>query len=880
MRRAVFILQGRTGYMNKKALATAMVVMGLFPSLLFGQLYRMDVDVQDAGIQKVIDRVFTGNTVGLDVGFYDGGYPLVVTNWTMLFRYYDSQYSTNPPTQIVGVASSNRVSFDSTTNLFYSANENYYFSISGVDNLGHKRTFARGRMIEEYDPATAGSGGVSSNGVYFISWGNIYGDPASNSNLVDFIEEYAGADSVARVIATWASNAAAWSSNNFSTVWARGESVTGAVDSTARSNAASNAASIIAVGAVASNAVSGQGIRLWADATTNYHAILEDGATAFSSTSFSATFNWCVTNGKTAGLYAPIIELGPSVMADGSEVDYAIDAPIIVTGTNSGPQAITVRGYGNIGTSIKVATNYTGRMFVFTNMYSIIRFESIRFQDWLSANTNPVIESSAAEHVLVDCEFTGWKGSAIRQHGYHGGAGSSWNRIESCWFIGNTNEYPMIDLNSPAFDWTISDCHFSKWNATTTDVIRISGEVDGVKILGCRFLSTGAVGDNGYCTINVLGGKGLLASGNTFHGEGYKSQIFRFDPATSNDYRALVIGNNAANSYATNFVYIGTNAHNIKVVWNQLDGYIRSAVSVTTNSGKIIVYNGTADVLRVSALGLGTNAAVSNWPASGGGIDEAAEAGQIATNVLSTATTNSMPLIDFSSGGGIEGYLSRTTLTNDHSAGSSSVTCSFSAPPHVSKMVMWAEATNIPFSKTINVEVYAGSDTNEELRLTKLFSRAFERVVFTTNTLAGAGTNEIAVVNHNHIVDGSLMFVSRADGATSEFVRVSAAVDAGSWTTPFYDGAQEQILSLCVYDGKLYAGQGSGAGDGDVFRFVADGMTTLKWPLRNSYGAGDWMSLCAEIDGWVGPANLKMRTKYVTATGTPFKIKALVYGVE
>lgn len=241
--------------MNKKVLATAMVVLGLFPSLLFGQLYRMDVDVQDAGAQKVIDRVFTGNTVGLDVGFYDGGDPLIVTNWTMLFRYYDSQYSTNPAAQIAGVASSNRVAFDSTTNLFYSANENYYFSISGVDELGRKRTFARGRMIEEYDPATAGSGGVSSNGVYFISWGNVYGDPAGNSNLVSFIEEYAGADSIAREIATWASNAAAWSSNNFENVWARGDSVTNAVDSVARAGVASNADSIAAVGAVASNAL-------------------------------------------------------------------------------------------------------------------------------------------------------------------------------------------------------------------------------------------------------------------------------------------------------------------------------------------------------------------------------------------------------------------------------------------------------------------------------------------------------------------------------------------------------------------------------------------------------------------------------------------------
>ena len=172
--------------MNRKTLV-ALLGIGLIPSLLFGQFYRMDVDLQQPGKQRVIDRVFTGNTVGLDVGFWDGDSPFAVTNWSMFFKYTDGQYSTNDMDSIQGTTSSNRVVFDSTTNIFYSASENYYFSIFGVDGTGRRRTFARGRLIEEYDPAASASLGVSTGGVYIVPWGGIYGDPASSASLVAYV---------------------------------------------------------------------------------------------------------------------------------------------------------------------------------------------------------------------------------------------------------------------------------------------------------------------------------------------------------------------------------------------------------------------------------------------------------------------------------------------------------------------------------------------------------------------------------------------------------------------------------------------------------------------------------------------------------------------
>ena len=216
--------------MNKKLLATALLGLGLFPSLLFGQYYRLDIDLQNPGENRVIDRVFTGNTVGLDVGFWDGDSPFAVTNWSMFFKYTDGQYSTNDMDSIQGTTSSNRVVFDSTTNIFYSASENYYFSIFGVDGIGRRRTFARGRLIEEYDPAASASLGVYTGGVYIVPWGGIYGDPASSASLVAYVTGLIGDGEEPLWIA--ASNS----------VWYRSQAVTNAEDTIARAGVVSNAA--------------------------------------------------------------------------------------------------------------------------------------------------------------------------------------------------------------------------------------------------------------------------------------------------------------------------------------------------------------------------------------------------------------------------------------------------------------------------------------------------------------------------------------------------------------------------------------------------------------------------------------------------------------
>ena len=58
-----------------------------------------------------------------------------------------------------------------------------------------------------------------------------------------------------------------------------------------------------------------------------------------------------------------------------------------------------------------------------------------------------------------------------------------------------------------------------------------------------------------------------------------------------------------------------------------------------------------------------------------------------------------------------------------------------------------------------------------------------------------------------------------------------------------YDAGQEGILSLAVYNGKLYAGRGTGTGDGDIFVF--DG---TDWDLSYN-GAGERISALAVYNG-------------------------------
>jgi len=87
-----------------------------------------------------------------------------------------------------------------------------------------------------------------------------------------------------------------------------------------------------------------------------------------------------------------------------------------------------------------------------------------------------------------------------------------------------------------------------------------------------------------------------------------------------------------------------------------------------------------------------------------------------------------------------------------------------------------------------------------------------------------------------------------AGGYASGGHRVLYSRDAGkTWADGnmalSFDGAQEYINSLAVYNGKLYAGQGGGAGDGDVYVFDGNAWT------KSFEGAGYDIYALAVYDG-------------------------------
>ena len=134
----------------------SVVLIALLSAPAFGQSYLIECDTQNPTEQYVIDSVFSGNTPYLKAKIYENGTAVNLTSWAMQFCYSYGQYDTNGMVAINGVVSdTNTVSFLGATNVFFKAFDKYYFSIKGTHTAGYVKTFATGRMIQRYDPATA-----------------------------------------------------------------------------------------------------------------------------------------------------------------------------------------------------------------------------------------------------------------------------------------------------------------------------------------------------------------------------------------------------------------------------------------------------------------------------------------------------------------------------------------------------------------------------------------------------------------------------------------------------------------------------------------------------------------------------------------------------
>ena len=334
---------------------------------------------------------------------------------------------------------------------------------------------------------------------------------------------------------------------------------------------------------------------IWVDLNTNYFFRLPGMKKSATTTSFSEAVNICMAGFEGS---VGVIHLGESPTVSGSsEIPYEIDGPITNNGTVSGLMAVAFVGGGNRGTKITIKKGYEGQLFMFTNMVSILRFESLRFQDTLSSgNENPVIDTCATELVMLECEFTNFKGSAVR---HRANPSSSWNIISRCWFLGQRSVAPNIDLIAPTGSGGTTDFQFVDNicnQYTTNPILQITGRVFNLQVLGSRFSFVGNV-DMASSAIYFAGGRGAVVNDNSFFNYGASSTPIRFEPASSNNFLSTVSDNNFGGSYATNSIWIGEYAHAITVVGNQLDNIFRtSTVAVNENSRNIWILNKAGDI--------------------------------------------------------------------------------------------------------------------------------------------------------------------------------------------------------------------------------------------------------------------------------------------
>ena len=288
---------------------------------------RLDCELQTAGPASLKDVNWTqGQTPLMELRVLRNGRPVAA--------------DTNTSVRMLFAASSTATTYAVATNYWPATNAASYFvqwGAIGTNTAGTGTTAQAWFYTVYFDKISTGETYWSGNGALYVekstsladgldwiaatnlprvAWPNVLGDPANNAALVAYLDATAGEDAVARA------------------------------------GVASNAASIVAVGGVASNALRGltnlprTAWNLWTDANTNYYVRSPSAQVGFTSTSFSAAMNYVITNAGAAG----VVELGPT-MQDGREVKYEIDAPIIMARIN-GFFGLTVRGQGDYGTYV------------------------------------------------------------------------------------------------------------------------------------------------------------------------------------------------------------------------------------------------------------------------------------------------------------------------------------------------------------------------------------------------------------------------------------------------------------------------------------------------------------------------------------------------
>jgi hypothetical protein len=127
--------------------------------------------------------------------------------------------------------------------------------------------------------------------------------------------------------------------------------------------------------------------------------------------------------------------------------------------------------------------------------------------------------------------------------------------------------------------------------------------------------------------------------------------------------------------------------------------------------------------------------------------------------------------------------------------------------------------TNIGLPMSAKVTWYDGPNSNAQDKIADSGVITLSTATSPSNSIAG--TNLLYVSGLN-APNGGLVKIESPNGVEWSTVKAQTNVVTSAWAIST-NGAQESIVSFCVYNGKLYAGQGTGTGDGDIFVF--DGTT-------------------------------------------------------
>ena len=136
-----------------RTLATILAFLSLVAAAS-GQYYTHEegIDPQSPDADAVLGPFLTGNNIYLKLPVYEADTANTnLGDWTFTFYFGPGQYDTSGMSTVSGTVASNIISFVSTSQL--NKADAWYWSCVGVHTNGNKKTWGRGRMDVDYDPA-------------------------------------------------------------------------------------------------------------------------------------------------------------------------------------------------------------------------------------------------------------------------------------------------------------------------------------------------------------------------------------------------------------------------------------------------------------------------------------------------------------------------------------------------------------------------------------------------------------------------------------------------------------------------------------------------------------------------------------------------------